>query len=157
MWATRLDPVMSRKIDAVVCHECGNFFTPSGLRMHEGSEKCRLTKIARPLREATVEECKRMSSLGKAPIVKNVASALFRRNLEGLCGLEKASTRLMHSDMDCTVLDEYWVHEWVFRIWEKHNTEGYTRKAYALLESLNEMSQDQRDREIGLIMLGMYG
>lgn len=98
-----------------------------------------------------------MYSKGKSPIVKNVASALFRRNLENMCGLEMVKTKLIHTDIDCTVLPEYWVHEWVYRIWKQHNEEGYSRKAYALLEDLNAMSQDLRDREIGLIMLGMYG
>lgn len=92
----------------------------------------------------------------KSPVVKNVASALYRRNLEDMCGLEKASTKLIHTDIDCLVLDEYWVHEWVYRIWKQQNDSGYTRTAYALLEELNEMSQDQRESEIGIIMLGMY-
>lgn len=97
-----------------------------------------------------------MRAKSKAPVVKNVASALYRRNLEDMCGLEKASTKLMHTDIDCTVLDEYWVYEWVYRIWKQQNDSGYTRTAYALLEELNEMSQEQRESEIGIIMLGMY-
>ena len=147
---------MIRKVETVVCYECGNYFTPTGLNMHEGSEKCRLTKIAKPMKAATVEEQDRMRSKGKAPVVKNVASALFRRNLESLCGLEKASTKLLHTDIDCTVLDEYWVHEWVYRIWQEHNENGYTRVAYTLLQRLDDMPQDERESEIGLIMLGMY-
>jgi hypothetical protein len=125
--------------------------------MHAGSEKCKLTQQSRPLKEATKKEKERMRAKGKAPVVKNVASALFRRNLEHMCGLESARTKLIHTDIDCTVLDEYWVYEWVYRIWNQHNSEGYSRKAYALLEALEELSQDERDREIGLIMLGMYG
>jgi len=41
------------RIEAVVCSECGGYFTPLGLRMHEGSEKCNLNKRAKPLTEAT--------------------------------------------------------------------------------------------------------
>ncbi len=161
MWPPKVTTVAKRPIisrpEAVVCHECGNFFTPTGLNMHRGSEKCRLAKEAKPLKVATNKEQDRMRARGKAPIVKNVASALYRRNLEGMCGLERAKTKLMHTDIDCTVLDEYWVHEWVYRIWKEQNDSGYTRNAYTLLEKLNELPKDQRESEIGLIMLGMYG
>lgn len=149
-------PIISRP-EAVVCYECGNFFTPTGLNMHRGSEKCRLAKEAKPLREATLKEQARMQAKGKASIVKNVASALYRRNLEDMCGLESAPTKLIHTDIDCTVLTEYWVHEWVYRIWKEQNDSGYTRNAYSLLEKLNDLPKDQRESEIGLIMLGMYG
>jgi len=140
----------------VVCNECGVYITPEGWRMHAGSEKWKLTQQSRPRKEATKREKERMRAKGKAPVVKNVASALFRRNLENMCGLEMAKTKLIHTDIDCTVLPEYWVHEWVYRIWKQHNDDGYSRKAYALLEALDELSKDERDREIGLIMLGMY-
>ena len=145
------------RIEAVVCSECGGYFTPLGLRMHEGSEKCNLNKRAKPLTEATDKERRRMENKGKTPVVKNVATALFRRNLENMCGLEKAKTKLLHTDIDCTVLEEYWVHEWVYKIWEQHNRTGYTRDAYSKLEKLNELSKDERDREIGLILLNLYG
>lgn len=149
-------PITSRP-EAVVCHECGKPFTPTGLAMHSGTAKCRLTQRSVPLKAATEMEQARMRSKCKSPVVKNVASALYRRNLEGMCGLEKASTKLIHTDIDCLVLDEYWVHEWVYRIWKEQNDSGYTRNAYSLLEKLNELPKDQRESEIGLIMLGMYG
>ena len=147
---------MIRKAETVVCYECGNYFTPTGLSMHEGSEKCRLTKLAKPLKVETLEEQARMQAKGKACIAKNVAKAIHSRNLSEMCGLEKAKTKLLHTDMDCAVLEEYWVHEWVFRIWEQQNRTGYTRTAYSLLENLNRMPKDERESEIGLIMLGMY-
>jgi hypothetical protein len=148
-------PITSRP-EAVVCHECGKPFTPTGLAMHAGTAKCRLTQRSVPLKAETEKEQERMRAKSKAPVVKNVASALYRRNLEGMCGLESASTKLIHTDVDCLVLEEYWVYEWVYRIWKQQNDSGYTRTAYALLEELNEMSQDQRESEIGIIMLGMY-
>ena len=94
---------------------------------------------------------------GKAPIVKNVAKAICSRKLESICGLDKVKTRLVHTDIDCYALEEYWVDEWVFRIWDKYNKEGYTRKAYTLFEKLKSLSKDDRDSEIGLILLDMYG
>lgn len=145
------------RTEAVVCKECGGYFTPLGLRMHEGTNKCNLNKRARPLTESVEKERKRMEGKGKVPVVKNVATALFRRNLEHMSGLEKADTKLLHTDIDCTVLEEFWVHEWVYKIWEQHNRTGYTRDAYSKLEKLNELSKEERDREIGLILLNLYG
>jgi hypothetical protein len=147
---------MIRKAETVVCYECGNYFTPTGLSMHAGSEKCRLTKLAKPLKVETTQERERMQAKGKACIAKNVAKAVHSRELSEMCGLEKAKTKLLHTDMSCEVQEEYWVHEWVYRIWEQQNRTGYTRTAYSLLEKLNNMPKDERESEIGLIMLGMY-
>jgi len=125
--------------------------------MHAGTQKCNLNKRAIPLIESVKKERKRMAGKGKVPVVKNVATALLRRNLGHMCGLEKAYTKLLHTDIDCTILEEFWVQEWVYKIWEQHNRTGYTRDAYAKLEKLNELSKDERDREIGLILLNIYG
>jgi hypothetical protein len=143
------------KIDTVVCHACAGYFTPSGLRMHMGSEKCRLATIAKPMKEAVTKEYSKRRAIGKHPIVKNVALALKRRNLETLCALELAPTKLMHTDIDCSILEQYWVSEWVYRIWERYNKSGYTRQAYVLLENLSTLSVQDRESEIGLLLLQM--
>jgi rRNA maturation protein Nop10 len=152
-----MDEMLNTVPDTTVCHECGNYFTPSGLRMHAGSEKCRLTKIATPMRMSTEKEYTRRRMTGKHPVLTNVALAIKRRNLEDMCGLELAPTKLLHSDISCAILDQYWVNEWVYRIWQKYNKNGYTRQAYVILENLKGMPTKDRDSEIGLILLDMYG
>ena len=140
----------------VVCHECGRMLTSAGLRMHAGSKKCDLRKIARPMLEATEAETARLEEQGKVSIVSNVAQALERRGLTELTGLVKAETKLFQTDLVCEIWEQWWVDEWVQRIWQKHRDKGYTRSAYTLLERLNEMDQDTRESEIGLIFLEMY-
>lgn len=152
-----VDTNPKKKLDAVVCHECAQYFTPSGLHMHTGSEKCRLAKIAKPMSESAQAEFDRMKQKGKHPVVKNVALALQRRRLESISGLEKAPTKLMHSDIDCVIIDQYWVEGWVYNLWKKHNKIGYTRAAYSMLEGLNKLSLEDRESKIGLILLNMYG
>ena len=139
----------------VVCHECGGYFTASGLRMHAGSAKCRLNQRARPLQLEVEKEHARLKSKGKHVVVTNVALALERRNLEEVCGLEKAGTKLLHTDLNCYILDQYWVHDWVYRIWQRYNQQGYTRTAYSQFEKLAQLSERDRQAEIGMIMLHM--
>jgi hypothetical protein len=144
-------------LSAVVCHECGGYFTPSGLRMHSGSEKCRLAKLAKPLKEQCETEYASMKAQRKAVVVKNVALAISRRDLQGMCGLELAKTKLMHTDLECEILDQHWVHEWVYLVWKHYNKAGYTRAAYKKLEELKAMTIPDRESEIGLLMLNIYG
>lgn len=125
--------------------------------MHTGSEKCRLAQVAIPLKASTEAEYKRMKQKGKKVVVKNVALALARRGLQDICGLEQVGTKLMHTDIDCTVLEQYWIHEWAYLIWARDNARGYTRAAYQILEELKSMSIEDREIEIGLLMLNING
>lgn len=142
---------------AAVCHECGGYFTLAGLRMHENTAKCKLAKIAKPLSIEAEVEYNRVKASSKHVVVKNVALAISRRGLAEVCGLEKAGTKLMHTDMECYILDQYWVHEWVYLIWNKYNEKGYTRQAYQLFENLGTLSEEDRESEIGMLILSMYG
>lgn len=151
----RRSRIETKKRDTMVCPECGGYFTPSGLEMHRGSKKCELRVIARPLQEKVDAESQRLELSSKTRVYKNVATAIVRRGLTELCGLEKARTKLYQTDLECKILEEYWVHDWVYRLWRHHNRSGYTRRAYATLESINKLPDDERDSEIGLILLRM--
>lgn len=93
--------------------------------------------------------------MGKVPVITNVAQALMRRNLEELTGLESAETKLVLTDLDCYVKTEYWVYGWVKQLWSKYSNEGYTRNFYERMKELERMNPDDRDSEIGLILLGL--
>lgn len=140
---------------AAVCHECGGYFTPAGLRMHTGSRKCAVRKEAIPLKERTDQNLLRMEKADKESVVTNIAMAIERRGLSDLSGLEITETKLVLGDTYCATKDEYWVHRWVKNLWKKYAEEGYTRKFYAIMDKLLAMPKDERDSEIGLILLGM--
>lgn len=148
-----MSPVIS---SAVVCHECGGYFTPAGLQMHKGSRKCSLRKEAIPLKKLTDENLRTMDLADKESVVTNIAVALERRGLSELSGLETCETKLILTDLECGTKDEYWVHKWVKKLWTKYSNEGYTRKFYAIMEKLLELPENERDSEIGLILLGLY-
>lgn len=142
--------------NATVCHECGGYFTPMGLRMHEGSRKCSIRKEAIPLRKITNENLRKMDLADKESVVTNIAVAIERRGLAELTGLEISETKLVLTDQYCETKNEYWVHKWVKKLWAKYADEGYTRKFYAIMEKLLELPQEERESEIGLILLGLY-
>lgn len=124
--------------------------------MHTGSRKCAVRKEAIPLRQRTDANLLEMDKAGKESVVTNIAMALERRGLAELTGLEISETKLVLGDTYCETKDEYWVHRWVKKLWKKYANEGYTRKFYAIMEKLLALPEDERDSEIGLILLGMY-
>ena len=146
-------PKPRKRPDPVTCMECGGVFTPSGLEMHKGSRKCELRQIARPMQTEIDLEVRRLELESKHRVLKNVATAIQRRGLEELTGLELASTKLYQTDLECMILDEYWVNTWVFQLWYRENKKGYTRRAYATLEKLAAMPEAERESELGLILL----
>lgn len=143
-------------ISAAVCHECGGYFTPMGLRMHEGSRKCAIRKESIPLKKTTDTNLRKMDLADKESVVANIATAIERRGLSELTGLEISETKLVLTDQYCETKNEYWVHKWVKKLWSKYADEGYTRKFYAIMEKLLELPQEERESEIGLILLGLY-
>lgn len=124
--------------------------------MHTGSRKCDVTKEAIPLKERTDANLRKMDKAGKESVVTNIATAIQRRGLEELTGLEISETKLVMAHTYCETKDEFWVHRWVRKLWKKYADEGYTRKFYAIMEKLRDLPEDERDSEIGLILLGMY-
>lgn len=138
-----------------VCHECGGYFTPAGLAMHTGSNKCEINKRARPLAELVKKNRDTLKHKDKEPIVTNIAQAIRRRGLMDLTGLESAKTKLVKTDLECYVKEEFWVYSWVKMLWKKYSDEGYTRKFYMRMENLLSMPLNDRESEIGLILLGV--
>ena len=150
-------PKKAPPLDARLCHDCGKVFTAAGLKMHKGSYKCELATMAKPMKEEVDATISEMVDKGKVPIVKNVALAIIRRGVEEVCGLEVAPTKLVHTDIDCYIEDQYWVESWIHKIWQNYNKQGYTRAAYNLFKELSELPLEARESKIGLILLGIYG
>ena len=124
--------------------------------MHTGSRKCAVRREAIPLRQLTDANTSKLIRDDKETVVTNIALAIERRGLAELTGLEVSTTKLVLADTYCETKDEFWVHRWVKNLWKKYADEGYTRKFYAIMEKLQAMPEEDRESEIGLILLGMY-
>ena len=121
--------------------------------MHRGTRKCELAQQAVALKGRVHTAWNELDRAGKVPVSTNIATALQRRGLSQLAGLEIADTKLVYTDMECYIKEEPWVHRWVKWLWKKHNDEGYTRTFYTQMEQIQNLPPEEREKEVGLILL----
>jgi hypothetical protein len=135
------------------CPDCDKFYTEIGIKLHRGKKRCLRVKAEIPMALEVKRRKKELEYSGKETIYKNVADALERRGLGPVCGLEIALTRFIDGQglVDSIVAKEYWIHSWVRALWVKHS--GFTPVFYQKLEPLYNMSPEDLQNAVGMLML----
>ncbi len=138
----------------IECAKCGYRFSPMGMSRHKGSHKCVKLSEHRAARELAQQETERLLSLDKRRVIGQVVNAITSRKLQDITGLEEADTGWHDASYE---YKQFWVWSWVARLWHLYRVDHATDKFYARLVRMNEATEDEREAELGLILLRIAG
>lgn len=141
----------------VVCLDCGESFSALGMHNHQRSKRCSRLKATKHIREEALSTKARLREAGKRPVMGQVANAIIGRQLQDLTGFEVAETGCTETTTGIESYKEYWAWDWVARLWHLYRVDNATAKFYARLSHMNTLSEEDKEAEIGLILLRIQG